>query len=185
MTTFAVLATGPSMSQALADYVRDKCRVMAVSNAYKLAPWADALVSNDSAWWREHKDAIQFAGRKFCGNSGYQHLERLKADGDFGGGTNSGLQAMRAAQLMGATRILLLGFDMHGAHYFGLHPAPLRNTTRSRFKVHIMQFRKWKGCPVINCTPGSALKQFPFMDIREALGEAQSAQQQAVIELRA
>lgn len=172
MTTFAVLATGPSMSQALADYVRDKCKVVAVSDAFLLAPWATALVSNDTAWWREHKDAMQFAGRKFCA-SGYLQLERLKPGEGFTGGTNSGLQGMRAAQLMGATRILLLGFDMHGTHYFGTHPAPLRNTTAKRFAVHIKQFRKWTGCPVINCTPGSALKQFPFMDIREALGEAQ------------
>jgi hypothetical protein len=169
-----VLATGPSMSQALADYVRNKCRVIAVSDAYKLAPWADALVSNDSAWWREHKDAMKFAGRKFCGTS-YQQLERLHADGNFTGGTNSGLQAMRAAQLMGATKILLLGFDMRGTHYFGKHPAPLRNTTSNRFKVHLAQFRKWKGCPVINCTPNSALKQFQQSTIEKELGEIPKA----------
>jgi hypothetical protein len=183
MTTFAVLATGPSMSQALADYVRDKCRVIAVSDAYKLAPWADALVSNDSAWWREHKDAMQFAGRRFCGTA-YQQLERIKPDGNYPSGCNSGLQGMRAAGLLGATRILLLGFDMHGTHFFGLHPAPLRNTTANRFMVHIAQFRKWKGCPVINCTPASALKQFPFMDIRQALDDTSAVRQVDAVQMR-
>lgn len=158
------------MNQSLADYVRDKCKVVAVSDAYKLAPWADALVSNDGNWWNHHKDAMNFAGRKFCGTH-YKQLERLIPDGSFGGGTNSGLQGMRAAQIMGATKILLLGFDMRGTHYFGKHPEPLRNTTANRFKVHIHQFSKWKGCLAINCTPNSALTRFPFMDIREALGD--------------
>lgn len=173
MSTFVVLATGESLTGEQVEFVRQKraqgiCKAIAVSDAYKLAPWADALVSNDSAWWREHKDALKFVGRKFCGGA-YQQLERLSADGNFSGGTNSGLQGMRAAQLMGATRILLLGFDMHGTHFFGKHQAPLRNTTANRFKVHIAQFRKWRGCPVINCSPGSALDQFPRADLFEVL----------------
>lgn len=177
MSTFVVLATGESLTGDQVAFVRQKheqgmCKAIAVSNSYKLAPWADALVSNDSAWWREHKDAMKFVGRKFCGGA-YQQLERLKADGNYSSGTNSGLQGMRAAQLMGATKILLLGFDMKGSHFFGKHPAPLRNTTPNRFRVHIAQFRKWKGCLVINCSPGSALKQFPFMDIRDTLGDVE------------
>ena len=170
MTTFALLATGPSMSQALADFVRDKCRVVAVSNAYVLAPWADALVSNDKAWWQAHPEAMKFSGRKFC--AGIIHgIEQIKRDGDFGGGLNSGLQGMRVACILGATRILLLGFDMHGSHFFGAHPSPLRNTTVKRFRSHIGQFRKWRECEVLNCTPGSALKQFRFADIADVLNK--------------
>jgi hypothetical protein len=171
MTTFAVLATGPSMSQEVADYVRDKCRAVAVSDAYRLAPWADALVSNDRNWWIANPDAMKFAGRKFCG--GRQHgTEHLSFDPAFGSGINSGLQGMRVAKLLGASKILLLGFDMNsarGAHFFGRHPAPLRNTTPPRFRAHVSQFRKWRGPDVINCTPNSALKQFRFMSIEQAL----------------
>lgn len=169
MTTFAVLATGESMSQALADYVRGKCSVVAVSDAYKLAPWADALVSNDTSWWRVHHDALNFRGRKFCG-ARYTGTERIPAVAPFLVGINSGLQGMRVAQMLGATRILLLGFDMHGTHFFGSHPSPLSNTTAAKFRGHIRQFANWSGCEVINCTPGSALKRFPFSTIEVELG---------------
>lgn len=165
MTTFAVLATGPSMSQELADYVRGKCKVVAVSDAYKLAPWADALVSNDRNWWDNNIAARQFAGRRFASVALPGGVEALPRVGVFGGGLNSGLQGMRAAELLGAKRILLLGFDMAGTHYFGPHPAPLKNTTAKRFVKHIEQFNKWSGCPVINCTPRSALKRFPMSTI--------------------
>lgn len=168
MSTWAVLATGPSMSQELADFVRGKCRAVAVSDAYGLAPWADALVSNDAAWWKAHPEALAFAGRKFCA----AHLpgtERIRAQAPFMYGVNSGLQGMRVAELLGATSILLLGFDLRGSHFFGPHPAPLRNTSPERFRVHIRQFDHWRGCQVINCTPGSALTRFPFGDVHEVL----------------
>lgn len=168
MTTFAVLATGPSMSQDLADFVRDKCNVVAVSDAYKLAPWADALVSNDSAWWRQHPLALECSGRKFCGAQ-FRGTERLMPNARFPSGTNSGMQGLRVAEMLGATRILLLGFDMRGEHFFGKHPSPLRNTTPERFRVHIRQFDRWRGPEVLNCTPNSAITRFPFADIRDAL----------------
>lgn len=60
---FAVLASGESMNQALADSVRGKCKVIAVSDTWRLAPWADALVSSDAGWWR-HKTP-KFDGPKY------------------------------------------------------------------------------------------------------------------------
>lgn len=168
LVIFAVLATGESMSQQVADQVRNRCKAVAVNDAYRLAPWADALVCNDRAWWNEYPDALQFAGRKFCGVT-LKGTERLDPHPQFPAGTNSGLQGMRVAKMMGATRILLLGFDMHGSHYFGRHPEPLRNTTPAGFSRHIRQFALWTGAEVINCTPGSALKQFPFSTLEEAL----------------
>lgn len=178
MTIFVVLASGPSMSQELADFVRGKCRVIAVSDTFRLAPWADAVVSHDSIWWQAHPDALRFAGRKFSGRK-YPGVELLPFDIRFTGGTNSGLQGMRVAKLLGAGRILLLGFDLsadRGSHYFGNHPAPLRTTTPGRFKAHIRQFRKWDGPPVINCTELSALTQFPMSTIeRELSTEARVA----------
>lgn len=109
----AVLATGPSMSQAVADSVRGKCKVIAVSDAYLLAPWADILVSSDRAWWRHHKP--EFLGRRYSvvDVPGADKLEGVHS------GLNSGLVAVMAAVQFGATRVLLLGFDMGGTHFFG------------------------------------------------------------------
>lgn len=164
------------MTQELADFVRGRCRVVAVSDAYRLAPWADALVSNDTKWWRVHTEALKFAGRRFCG-SGYLGCERIRPVPPFTLGVNSGLQAMRVAvDVFGARCLLLLGFDLsadRGTHFFGDHPAPLQNTRPSRFAVHRTQFTKWGAArpeiQVINCTNGSAINCFPFGDVRELL----------------
>ena len=171
MKTAVVLATGPSMSQAVADSVRGRCIVIAVSNAYKLAPWADALVSNDAKWWRHHKDAMKFAGRKFSG-ARVPHIEWIKPAAGHGSDSNSGLQALRVARdVFHADKVLLIGCDMHGSHFFGLHPPPLKNTTMTRRATHMKQYAKFdtKKCRVVNCTVGSALKCFPFGDIEQEL----------------
>lgn len=174
MTTVAVIATGQSLTLEQVEIVRQahaegRCKAVAVSNAYELAPWADALVSHDKGWWEHHREASKFAGRKFCGFQ-VHGLEHLPTNSTFKSGSNSGLQAMRVAQYeLNATLIALLGFDMHGTHYFGAHPHPLRNTTPQRFAHHIAQFDHWKGCEVVNCSPGSALKKFRTGDIGEVL----------------
>lgn len=169
MTTFAVLATGPSMSQEIADYVRGKCSVVAVNDAFRLAPWADALVANDRAWWNLYPEAMSFAGRKFAGTK-IQHIEHLPVTQEFVPGTNSGLQGVRVARLMGATKILLCGFDMHGSHYFGRHPTPLKETSEVRRKEFIRQFGLFKNREmVVNCTDGSAIPWFRFSTLEAEL----------------
>lgn len=176
-TVYVVIATGPSITPHHIDLVRAKhaenaCQVIVVNDAYLLMPTATALVANDACWWEAHPKAREFAGRKFSGRH-VIGIERLPFDAHFGTSLNSGLQGMRCAQFLGAQRILLLGFDLsaaRGAHYFGEHPAPLQNTTPRRFRTHIQQFKRWRGPEVINCTPGSALKQFPMSTIEKELG---------------
>jgi hypothetical protein len=159
MTTFAVLGSGPSMCQEIADSVRGRCRVVAVSDTFRLAPWADALVSHDRNWWLTYPEADRFQGRKFCGWE-CRGTELLSFDVRLGTALNSGLQGMRVAAMLGATKILLLGFDMHGSHFFGEHPKALASTTPKRMTEHIKQFDKWYGPEVVNCTPYSALTRF-------------------------
>lgn len=180
MTTFAVLATGPSMSQTVAETVRGRCKVIAVSDAYRLAPWADALVSTDAKWWKHHADALKFAGEKWSAAPSFvqQHegIRRFLADSH----TNSGLLAMMVAQGMGAKRILMLGFDLGGAHFFGAHPAPLKNTTPDRFEAFKRQFQYFqpRGVDIVNVTPGSALNCYRRSTLEAELeGMAEPASQ--------
>jgi hypothetical protein len=169
VTTFAVLATGPSMSETVARSVMLRCNVVAVSDAYRLAPWADALASQDVAWWRANPDALEFTGRKFCGASEIKGVERVPG---ISSGSNSGLLALHVAVKLGATRILMLGFDMQGSHYFGPHQKPLKNTTADRYRVFKEQFARFqpRGVKILNCTPGSALAAYPSEDLACALG---------------
>lgn len=172
--TWVVLATGPSLSQALADSVRGRGLVVAVSDACRLAPWADAVVSTDAAWWAQHPGAKELAGRKFTAAPEHQKMEGVERLA-VASSTNSGLLGIMTAVHMGAKRVLLCGFDMHapGQHFFGLHPKPLKTTTAERMEVFKRQFRAYRpaGVEIINCTPGSHLLAYPFGDLEDCLAQ--------------
>jgi hypothetical protein len=165
-----VLATGESMSQAVADSVRHLPRVV-VNDAFRLAPDADALAANDTSWWKANPDALRFGGRKFTAQEPYRRgvIERIERDALIDTTTNSGLLGVHVARTkLGAKRILLYGFDMRGTHYFGPHPDGMSNTKPARFEVFKAQFARYakalpKDVTIINATPGSALTCFPFL----------------------
>lgn len=165
MTTWAVLATGESMSQALADSVRGKCKVAAVSDAIKLAPWADILVSADGAWWRHNKP--EFEGPKYT----LAKVPDTEIVEDVPMGTNSGLVALRKVVSLGATRVLLLGIDLHGTHYFGPHTGGLKNTSPQRMEVFRKQFESYKpkGVEILNCSAISHLTAYPKANLEQVL----------------
>jgi len=81
---------------------------------------------------------------------------------------NSGAQAINLAYLLGATRIILVGYDMQNtggrAHWFGEHPHELM--TGGNYAVYVDRFTrlaadlKYEGVEVINCTRETALYQF-------------------------
>lgn len=158
---YVVIATGPSLTDEQVNAVRH-IPCVAVSNAYEKAPWAKALVSADRKWWNHYKP--EFEGLKFSVAS-VPDVEQVRLVS----GSNSGLLGMEVAVKLGATSIILLGFDMHGSHYFGKHPQPLRNTEPHRFEQFKIQFRDFRKVPVINCTPGSSLECYPKMSLECAL----------------
>ncbi len=138
--TCAVLASGPSMSLEVAQAVRGKCRVIAVSNQAipmlidgkvhpALAPWADVLIASDRQWWIQHEiEARAFAGLKVTVEppGGSERLKwsdvvELKNGGavlyddrptHVGGGGNTGFHGVHLAAKFGCRKILLCGFDM-------------------------------------------------------------------------
>ncbi len=127
-TTCVVLATGPSLTREDVDYVRrfhnQGVRVIAVNDAYKLAPWADVLYACDPPWWRLHRQGIHDAGvtgrQVTCCENEFPDIECLNITGNFGydpdprnirTGYNSGYQAVHCAAHLGARNIVLLGFN--------------------------------------------------------------------------
>lgn len=167
MTTVCILATGPSLTaEAVAKVRHLPC--IAVSDAYRLAPWASALVSADRAWWRHHNP--DYAGTRYA----LADVPEVEKVSDLGMGSNSGLLACHVAVTrLGATRLLLLGVDMGGSHFFGMHPPPLKNTSKQRFEAMKKQFAEWhyqhKRVQVWNCNPKSGLECFERMTLDEAL----------------
>ena len=133
------LGGGPSLCQEDVDYVRDKARVIAINDAYLLAPWADVLYACDLKWWEWHKSpeaiktnyqftgqgALDFKGLKITPDKEaakrYRGLLLLHGEHRLGlsqdqstihYGSNSGYQAINLAFLFGARTIVLLGYDM-------------------------------------------------------------------------
>lgn len=181
--TVSILASGPSMNAALADSVHGEPTI-AINTTFQLAPWASMLYAADGQWWeRYRKTALHFAGMKVTlAPEIFPELLTLQR-GNLNGfepdatkinlGGNSGYQAVCIAATAGATRINLYGFDMrsdvkHNHHWHGVHPSPLRNHGESLYQRWLKNFEglasilKARGVEVVNCTPGSALKCFPF-----------------------
>jgi hypothetical protein len=187
--TVVILASGPSMSAAVAEQVRAaEVPTIAINSTFRLAPWAEMLYAADAAWWQhpDNRDAHRFAGMKVSVEEAPEVL-KLYASGVNGfdantarirTGGNSGYQAVHIAAHAGASRILLCGFDMcldRGSHWHGDHHAQLKQTSRKQFVVWCERFKDLakeldaRGIDVVNCTPGSALKCFRMAALADEL----------------
>lgn len=170
--------------------------MIAISDVYRVAPWADYLYSCDYHWWdfhySEHNPNLHafkaFAGERWTVDEGAAikyGLHRLKGVDHAGlgqdcihTGSNSAYQAINLAYLFGARRILLLGIDLqHGElgqqkrHFFGDHPP--RFNVDQPFDLMQWAFANLRpelyGIEVTNCTRGGALEVFPRADLEVAL----------------
>ena len=114
--TVAVLATGPNMSQDVADALREHRRIV-VNFTHRLAPDADMLVAMDGNWPQEYRDfpGMRVTGVKDDDLDAYYigpRWERVRLEnGAEVEIHNSGLTAVRIAAAMGAKKIILAGFD--------------------------------------------------------------------------
>lgn len=183
--TVAILASGPSMSQEVADAVRAKnVPTIVINDTFRLAPWADMLYAADSGWWDHHaQTALKFEGLKVTAHdcTVYRAVLCLRQSGVEGfdphpkkirTGGNSGYQALHVAIQAGAKRVALFGYDMGGGkHWFGAHPPPLRNTDPNSYAVWVERFKGLigHGAEIVNCTPKSAITCFPKMTLDEAI----------------
>lgn len=194
-----VAATGPSLTPEVADHCRVGHPVIAVNDAYRLFPGADMLYACDAAWWSVHNGCPDFAGERW---SSHGALGRVRSDdkSEAGAryglnlvagmheigfsldpdcihyGSNSGFQAINIAILAGASVIILVGFNMQAVgnrrHFFGDHPAGLRNSCNYQGFVRAFeraQKRLPPGIKILNATPKSALTCFEKVDIKDAL----------------
>jgi hypothetical protein len=199
------IGTGPSLTKDDVASLQGQAKVIAINDAYAWAPWADVLYAADAAWWQTHKAALAFAGEKYTVVSPakiadgvkFPGVKRLRHAGYRGlslqpdrlclglaGGCNSGYQAINLAVLMGASKILLLGYDMQRdanrrAHFFGKHPAPLSNSSpyelMARAFKDLVEPLKHLGIPIVNCTRETALTAFPRQPLHEALAQQVAA----------
>lgn len=191
MRTIVVLGCGESLTQEDVDYCKGKAEVMAVNDAYRLAPWADYHYAADVQWWglnfQKVKDqfkgecwtqsdqAAEWYGLNFIRSTEVMGLSRdplvICQNG------NSGAQAINLAYHKGAQKIVLLGFDLCGTHFHGLHPAPLNNPIPLSFNYWQQGFHAlaeglaWEGIKVFNCSRHTKLTGFTRGNLETILGD--------------
>jgi hypothetical protein len=184
------LASGPSLTEedvALVKRWKEKQidrTVCVVNTTFRAAPWADVLYACDRQWWDAYGSELsEFKGKRYCYAQGGERWGATRIVGHQGGGLcnrpgeirtggNSGHQAIHLAYNLGATRIILLGFDMgHSAgksHWHGNHPRGLGNGGNFRQWIDWMGLLakdlKGKGVEVINCSRTTKLECFKKAD---------------------
>ena len=193
-STIVCIGGGPSLTQEDVEAVRGRVdAVIAINDAYRLAPWADVLYACDERWWTWHKGVKSFAGLKYSlqkSSLKWRGVQVLQNTGPIGlerkpnglkTGKNSGYQAMNLAFHLGAKRILLLGYDMQVAigksHWFGSHPGggpPPVQSFRGMFRQIVGPLEK-EGVSVVNCSRETALDCFTRLPLTQALDLAVAA----------
>jgi hypothetical protein len=194
-----VLASGPSLSQEICDKIKGrKAIVINVSfKLAPWAPvwfFTDSSIyeryrDEIAAWPGEVITMSRTAKRELD-----KRVKRIKGEGDptlpiplhgfpslchpcIRQGRSSGHTAISLAVALGATQIQMLGFDMrfvegrehHHQEYTG--PRDLELYERD----FVPGFEGWNaaalkaGVRILNCTPGSAVNEFPFADLDEVL----------------
>jgi hypothetical protein len=184
-----VFAPGPSLPKLWSVDRELPCPAIAIGDAWRLARKADVLYHSDALWWRHHRLVPDFAGMKIgthecryvkgllclemTGVAGFDpRLGMLRY------GLNSGHAAIHLAAQLGASPIVLVGFDqrMVGGrnHWFGEHPREIRgHRDGSPYQRWIGYFAELavelqrRGISVLNATPNSALDCFPEVRLED------------------
>lgn len=186
MTTAICIATGPSLTRSDVERCKGMGRIYAVKEAYKLAPWADVLYAADGDWWESKNGCPDFKGEKWTADERVARalfLEHIEVDceaiwceGDcIASGGNSGFQAINLAANQGATKIILLGYDMQRVgmlkHWYDDDKTLARVSRSSNYRDWLRRMRRAAELipvPVLNATRETAIDCFPRVTLKQA-----------------
>lgn len=201
--TVVCIASGPSLTEtdccAVAEWRSSEPkhgpmrRVVVINTSFLLAPRADVLYAADRLWWGRYEREVSsgswpgFAGERWSlsqdANREYgvrvvphELGEGLAKDRIYAGG-NGGYQAVQLTALFGASRIILLGYDMQKSrgrsHWHGDHPAPLGNGTAHKEWAKRLDRLSSRlsaaGIEVANASRETALTKYPRVELTEVL----------------
>jgi hypothetical protein len=193
----AIVACGPSVKNANVELLKGKFKVLAIKEALsRLVPFADVVYGCEEPWWNHVKGLPDYKGLKLAWEGSKINFEdvhrfalfskthdeiMVDAPGVIGAGGHSGFQALNIAVQFGASRILLVGYDLHlnkHVHFYG------RNTWSRANNPNDTVFPRWidgmeraavklsaMGVEVINASPVSKVQSFRKASIEEAISE--------------
>lgn len=193
--TAVLFATGPSLTPEVIETVRPywvtgKVRAFGCNDCYSVIDYLDVHYACDGAWWDKHPDVLKTLppdchvwtqekrvaeklGINYIAGSHDKNLCTLRKN-HIHFGSNSGFQQLNIAYHYGIEKFLLVGYNMQMVdgkrHYFGDHPQGLSQTSPyNRFVEYFNSISDKIKERIINCTPNSALTEFQYMDLKEAL----------------
>ncbi len=203
--TAVCIATGPSLTLDQIEAARQKGFLLFGCNLiYQIVPdllvlynvsplfwahyWEQGLSDYGAQKWTTNKEAADQFGLNWIAE---KNRKGLSTDSTYvHHGHGSGYTLVNLASLMGATRIVLLGYDCRYAknydgkaqkigstprHYFGEYPAFMQHWPSVQVKggVHVELVELYRSIKeqglveLVNCTPGSAIDCVPFTDIED------------------
>jgi hypothetical protein len=201
--TVAGIATGPSLTLSQIESARRKGFVLFGCNrVWEIVPdlevlygcnegfwahyWCEALANHPAQKWTTNRVAADRFQLNWIAERNAPGLSSDSAYVHHGHG--SGFTLVNLAHLMGAERIVLLGYDMRYApdydgvahqigssprHYFGEYPSALQHwpSVKVRDGVHVELVELYESVAkqglveIVNCTPDSAVTCFPMRSI--------------------
>jgi hypothetical protein len=189
-STVVCVASGPSLVPADVEFVRGKAgKVIVVNASFNMVPWADVLYAADFRFWNVYINEIRAVFKGECWTLsaqagkmyGLSCIGLYRGDGysiipnTISSGGNSGYQAVHLAAYWGASRIILLGYDMQRTggkeHWHGKHKGKLPNGRGfplwiRRFNILVRDIKK-RGIEIVNCTRKTALVSVPCTPLEE------------------
>lgn len=191
--TAFILGGGPSLRGFNVERIRGRGRVIGVNEAgLTLAPWCDVLFWADKRWLGWNHDRLHLHTGQWKVTRKRPHVpvpfdvrvlrflpRRLSHWPDAVGGWCGGSSALNLAYLLGARRIVLLGFDMHdvpverwqeGNWHDRHRDPPLKDQRASKFIPTLEAMApelERAGVEVVNVNRESALRCFRFADLKE------------------
>lgn len=191
-----ILAGGPSIRDQNLNLLKNKI-VVGVNNSYLFGDLVTCCWFGDKRWFFWHEEALKkYKGLIFtCAPEDSYPKRVIRFERDLkkkygispdplkvSWNGNSGASAIDFSIKMGASKIILLGFDMtiskdnlthwHGGHKQGSMAKNLAGMPYNRF---LQSFKPIKedcdrlGIEVINTSPISRIKEFPFMSLEKCV----------------
>jgi len=192
MDSIYIIGGGPSVAETNLDLIKDKF-VIGTNAAFYLGEWIDVCFVLDCRFYKWRQDDLEkwpnriittcpeLKGHpkievyKKCTTCGICYHDGYLAVPD--SGKNAGATAINLAILMGAKKVVLIGYDMkvkQGRHnYHNYHNHTPRDDVYNKFFVHFKKIKEElpEGIEIINATPDSALSLFPKVSLKEALNK--------------
>jgi hypothetical protein len=173
--TVVCIASGFSLTEEDCKLVEQSgLPTIVLNSSWVRARFAKILYSGDCAWWRKNHNSVDIDAEKWTSCPEAQASFGLHYFRSPTRNWNSGLRAIELAEVLGAKKVILLGYDCqidYGVHWHDKHEG-LSNPTDKvcrDWRVQFAGLAKRSKIEIINCSRLTALTCFPRAKLEDEL----------------